>query len=175
MFKSNSQQHSDLITGALLLGLSGLLFWGCMSVKDFAATGVGAGFVPRLTAGLLLIVGLAIVASAWRTADRQEKCSSTPTDMQDTETDAPFFGGLSAALTSIALMVAYLYLLTPLGFILSSAAYAFLQMLVLTKNAKKRYLLFAIAATLPAALAYYLFANVFEISLPAGLWLEGVF
>lgn len=152
----------DLITGALLLCLSGLLFWACMSIKDFAAVGVGSAFVPRLTAGLLLVVGLVLLTNGW-------VARRAPAKGEVVEEGSRVFAGVPAVVLSIALMAGYLALLEPLGYLFASMLYGFLQILVLTKNAKRNYMLFAVLAACSAAAFYYVFVQLFEISLPAGI------
>lgn len=152
----------DLLTGVLLLALSGMLFWACLGIKDFGAIGVGSAFVPRLTAGLLLLVGLVLVAAGWRARAVTAKPAQ--------EADGPrVFGGFPAVALSVALMVGYLALLEPLGYLFASALYGFLQTLALIKDAKRSYLLFAVVAACSAALFFYVFVQLFEISLPSGI------
>lgn len=152
----------DLITGALLLCLSALLFWACLSIKDFAAVGVGSAFVPRLTAGLLLVVGLVLLRNGWR-------ARAVPRENESSEQGSQVFTGTSAVALSIALMAGYLALLEPLGYLFASMLYGFLQILVLNKNAKRNYMMFAVLAACSAAAFYYVFVQLFEISLPSGI------
>ena len=163
MSVSTKWPSQDLFTGVLLLALSGALFWACLSIKDFGAIGVGSAFVPRLTAGLLLIVGLVLMTAGWR-ARGTSVAAPTP------EANGPkVFGGFPAVAISVVLMVGYLALLEPLGYLLASALYGFLQTLVLIKDAKRSFLLFAVIAACSAALFFYVFVQLFDISLPAGV------
>jgi len=161
----STRKHSinpDLITGALLLILGLGLFWACMSVKDFAAIGVGSAFVPRLTAGLLTLVSLVLLANGFRARSTDElEIAASP--------ENAVFGGLPAVATSVALMIGYLALLEPLGFLPASVLYVFAQMLVLRKHAADRYVLFGVTTVLAAVACNYLFVNLFDISLPQGI------
>lgn len=154
----------DLITGAVFLTLSALLFWASLNIREFAAIGVGSAFVPRLTAGLLMVVAIALLIDGWRQTARPLAASKTAPPAS-----APMFAGLPAVAASVVIMGLYLALLEPLGFLPASALYGFLQMLILAKDAKRTYLKFAVVTLLPAACFYYLFVNVFDISLPAGI------
>lgn len=156
----------DLYTGILFLVISALLFWACMNIKEFAAIGVGSAFVPRLTAGLLLVVGLALLIDSWR----QPRAAKTEAEMPESQqTTSSGLVGLPAVAASAVSMVIYMTLLDPLGFLPASALYGFAQMLILAKDAKRAYLKFALIAALPATCFYYLFVNLFDISLPAGI------
>lgn len=158
----------DRYTGIFFLTISALLFWACMNIKEFAAIGVGSAFVPRLTAGLLLVVGLALLIDSWR----QPRAAEAEAEAETTEsqqTTSSGLVGLPAVAASVISMVIYMALLDPLGFLPASALYGFAQMLILAKDAKRAYLKFALIAALPAACFYYLFVNLFDISLPAGI------
>jgi len=157
------RDYRDLITGSAVILGAVAMFVASANLKDFAAIGVGASFMPRLTALLLFIVGLVIAASTWRTGGRNRE------PLKAEAAEPGVFGGLPAVLLSMVLMFIYLALLDPLGFLLSSVLYAFAQMIVLTKDGNRRYGLFGLCAVLTAIAAYYLFVNVFDISLPAGL------
>ncbi|MFI8480109.1 tripartite tricarboxylate transporter TctB family protein [Pseudomonas sp. NPDC078700] len=152
----------DLITGTLLLCLSGVLFWACTGIKDFGAVGVGSAFVPRLTASLLLVISLVLMCNGW--AKRSE-----PKKADVAEENSRVFAGVPAVGVSILLMAGYLALLEPLGYLFASMLYGFLQILVLTKDAKRNYMMFAVLAVCSAAAFYYLFVQLFEISLPSGV------
>ncbi|NQD79511.1 tripartite tricarboxylate transporter TctB family protein [Pseudomonas sp. CrR14] len=154
----------DRYTGIFFLTISALLFWACMNIKEFAAIGVGSAFVPRLTAGLLLVVGLALLIDSWR---QPRAAEGETTESQQTTSSG--LVGLPAVAASVISMVIYMALLDPLGFLPASALYGFAQMLILAKDAKRAYLKFALIAALPAACFYYLFVNLFDISLPAGI------
>lgn len=154
----------DLITGAVFLGISILLFWASQHIREFAAIGVGSAFVPRLTAGLLMVVAVALLVDGWRQTIRPR-----PRSKSAAPPSAAMFAGLPAVAASVVIMGLYLALLERLGFLPASALYGFMQMLILAKDAKRAYLKFALVALLPAACFYYLFVNVFDISLPAGI------
>ncbi len=153
----------DLLTGLALLLLAVALFWASLGVKDFAAIGVGSAFVPRLTAAGLALVAMVLLGSALH---RQ---GEAPAETTDDASEPRVFGGLPAVATSAARMAGYLALLEPLGFLPASALYVFLQMIVLSKHNARRYGLFALCSLLPAIAFYYLFVNLFDISLPAGI------
>ncbi len=156
--------RADVITGAVFLAISLTLFWASQHIREFAAIGVGSAFVPRLTAALLLVVAIAVLIDAWR----QGATAPIKAERQS-PSEARVFAGLPAVALSVGLMGLYLALLEPLGFLPASALYGFAQMLILAKDARRTYFRFALLGLLPAAGFYYLFVNVFDISLPAGL------
>jgi len=165
MLGLTEKRRLDATTAVVALCLAGLLFWASQDVKDFGSIGVGAAFVPKLTAALFLLVGLATLGSLWKAdaeppavAEREAEASSE---------QAP--GGIPAVALSVALMLVYVFALDWLGFMLASALYAFAQMMILCKERQRRYLLCALAAAVPAVMFYFLFVDVFDIGLPAGV------
>lgn len=166
MPKPMIRHRTDVFIGIAFLALSTLLFWASLDIKDFASVGVGASFVPRLTAGLFLLLGLALIITG-----SQRTIESTCAESKNSTADAEdkVFGGPIAVTITVLLMCGYLFMMQTLGFIITSVGYVFLQTLVLTKNAKKRYVLFLFTSILSTIAAYYLFVVVFGISLPAGL------
>lgn len=152
----------DMVTGGCVIGLGVGLYLLGGEVRDFARTGIGAGFLPRVAAVLLVMLGGVLLANGWRrpvTAGAEDPAPES----------TPVWGGWSAVLASAGLMVAYVASLDGLGFIIGSALYVFLQTLILCKNARRRYLCFGLVSVLVPVGAYWLFVRVFEVMIPAGL------
>ena len=161
-----TRHRTDVFIGIAFLALSGLLFWASLDIRDFASVGVGASFVPRLIAGLFLLLGLALTITGSRSTIESTYAES---DDPSSDTEDPIFGGPLAVTITVLLMCGYVFIMQTLGFVIASIGYVFLQTLVLTKNAEKRYVLFLVTSILSTIAAYYLFVVVFGISLPAGL------
>ena len=168
---SSMTRSKDLLTGLTTIALAVFLFVVSNNVKDFASVGVGAGFLPRLTAYLLGILGLILSIEGWRrriSAAPKAKFPPAPA-VGKTADEVEVFGGWPAVLLSIALMCAYVGFLERLGFILASSIYAFGQMLILAKNVKWKLPLFGTIAVVSSALTYFLFVRLFQVMLPPGL------
>jgi len=165
MFGLTEKRRLDATTAVVALCLAGLLFWASQDVKDFGSIGVGSAFVPKLTAALFLLVGLATLGSLWK-ADSGRQAVAEP-DAEESSEQAP--GGIPAVALSVVLMVAYVSALDWLGFLLASAIYAFAQMMILCKERQRRYLSCVLAAVIPAVAFYFLFVELFDIGLPAGV------
>lgn len=153
-------RQRDLITALCVIGLGLGLFWLGGQVRDFASAGIGAGFLPRIVAVLLVVLGAVLLLGA-----RHRPVVSAA----DPEQEGGEWGGWPAVLASVGLMGAYVAALDGLGFILASSLYIFLQTLVLAKNARRRYLGFGLIGLGVSAGAYWLFVRVFQVMIPAGL------
>ncbi len=158
----------DVLTGSVVIVLSLLLFAATLGVKDFAATGVGAAFLPRIAAGLFAFLGVVMVAGGLYKPSGNAKPARPEPPQSDKSATVPF-GGAASVLLSFGLMCAYVGLLDSLGFILTSIVYIFAQTLILTKGAPRHYLLFGVLALFTSVGAYYLFVRVFQVMIPAGI------
>lgn len=162
--------NKDILTGLFTVGLGIAMFVASYGVKDFAATGVGAGFMPRISAIFLVLLGGILLVETWRSISR----SSATQHIIDTSTnkitdEKRYFGGLAAVLLSCCLMGAFVGLLGKLGFILTSSAYIFFQILILAKGIKKNYVLFGAIAIIASLIVNYTFVYIFHVTLPQGI------
>ncbi|MDQ7734704.1 tripartite tricarboxylate transporter TctB family protein [Halomonas sp. SpR1] len=168
MFLDKQQKYRDIVTGCVLLLLSAALFWASQNIRDFASIGVGANFLPLLTAWLFLILGLAIVIASFRKTKPVKSGNDTSIGQEEAGEDA-VFGGLPSVFLSIFLMVIYFLCLEKVGFLVSTLVYVFLQIQILEKDKKRNHRLFFATTLIAVVLLYFLFANVFDISLPSGI------
>ena len=161
----NVATDTNFWTGIGTILLAVLLYTASYNIQEFIATRVGASFLPRVAAVLFAILGILLVASSFRCA---------PTDPiivkeEGREPTEKISGGLPAVLLSAVLMCAYVGLMSRIGFIITSAIYIFFQILVLAKEAKRQYLLFAVISVVTPLLIYLLFVHVFKVMIPAGI------
>ena len=155
-------KYRDLITGGLSVALAVVLYMISFGVKDFSAVRLGPGFVPRVTAVFLGILGVILIVQGIRNLR-----AAGAGDGTREKTD----GGKSghAVLLSFLLMAGYIALLDSLGFIITTSGYLFFQMVLLAHRSHRRYALFAFISVGTAAAAYYLFVGFFEVMIPAGI------
>lgn len=151
-------KYRDIITGTFSVALATLVYILSFGVRDFSAVRLGPGFVPRITSVFLGILGLILLVQGFRSLTAGT-------------------GGPAAArgksrhtvLLSFLLMFAYIALLDPVGFILTTMAYLFLQITLLAHESHRRYVLFAVISIGTSVAAYYLFVGFFEVMIPAGI------
>ena len=77
-----------------------------------------------------------------------------------------FFGGIG----TIILMVVYMIAFQPIGFVVSSAVYLFIQMLVFSNRDNRKIILFAVIAVLLPLAVDALFVYVIHMPLPVGVF-----
>jgi len=155
-------RNKEAATGIFGIIFGAVLFILSYQVKDFASIGVGAGFLPRISAVLFIIVGTFILLKGARSGT--EKAEGKPAEEKNGKT-----AKLNPVLLSMLLLCTYVALLKPVGFIICSALYIFLQSIILSKGSKQNYLALAAISAIASASAYVLFVRVFQVMIPAGL------
>lgn len=115
--------------------------------------------MPKLAAVLLFCMGLALLIQESKI--HMEKTSATAKEEEPC--------CYKAVLATFGLILAYAALVGSVGFLLTSAVYLFLQMLVLTKKENVHYFKFVLIAAIVPGPIYFLFKSVFQIMLPAGI------
>lgn len=150
-------RYSEMMFGMLVLCFAIALFVISGDVRDFTHSKIDAAFMPRIAAGLLVVLGISTVLSGWRLP------TSVSVQKQKTRSGVPF------VLASMGLMLAYVACLDSVGFVICSVSYVLGQILLLRKQAKKHWLMFLSVALLVPVVAYVLFVYVFEVMVPAGV------
>lgn len=147
---------SEVIFNMFLFLAGIVLLISAQSIEVGAAMGQGGDFLPKLCSVFWVIIsGLMLASSAFKyTAQSEEK------------------GNIKGFLLTLVLLFLYVLLLKPIGFVITSSLYMFLQMLLFVPGElinKKRLILFAVISILLPVLVNLLFANVFSLILPAGI------
>lgn len=148
----------DVLSGTILLALATGIFILGAGIKRILPIGVGSGFFPKVVAVLLAVVALSIIWSGWK-ALRVD-------------------GGVVARLSreqcrvvfaTLALIGLYVFLMEPVGFLVSTFVYLVCQFAVLAPSEDRHWKWFigiAVAATL---LIYFAFVYFFDLILPVGI------
>jgi hypothetical protein len=158
-------KYRDIITGGLAVVFAVLLFALSFGIKDFSSVRLGPDFVPRLTAGFLGILGVILLVQGLRPMylSRKNPAREKPAPAEETGKSG------HGVLLSFLLLGGYIALLDSVGFIITTTVYLFLQMILLSHETHRRYVLFALISAGTAVAAYYLFVGFFEVMIPAGI------
>lgn len=162
----NTLNKKELIIGLAMLGAS--LAYLVMAQQLPGHDGVDAATVPKLLAGLLSLLGVMQLISAFaKPKAAAEPASPVPTEAEEQPADVieP-----KTVLKTLGLILGYMALLGPVGFPIMTVVYLYLQFLVLTPvNQKARHLTYLLIAAICSALIFLLFREAFDLMLPAGL------
>lgn len=160
MKKSSFSQHyaSHIVNLVVLVTGIGMLISAFNIDVGTGPIGAGSEIVPRI----MTLAWVILAAIIFVTGLRAERPSSkNPVNLKVT-------------CITIALLFFYVLGLRPIGFVLSSIIFCFLQMLVLApsdRRAKRHLIIYAAIAIIAPIALNLLFANVFYIILPRGTFI----
>lgn len=151
------EKYWDLCAGIFLFLFSGLLYYGGMTVKTLEVSSFGSGFFPKILAVLLALTSASIIFTGYKKAKGADEAEG------DAKTH------WKGVLLTFVLMLGYMSLIPFLGFMITTAAYLFLQMNILAGDHSRKHVQFAVVSVISSVVIYYTFVNVFRLMLPAGI------
>lgn len=163
--------YKDIISGGAMLLLAGGILLGANQIKIHKLSSmVNAAFMPRLVGGAMAVCALIVMVEG---IFHLKKVQQAPPSDAPQEAEIP---GVNKdepkpMIATILLMIGYALLFEPLGFILSSALYAFGQIMVLTlpeNRTKKQWIMAAVVAVVVSVLVYAAFRYGLDMLLPVG-------
>ena len=152
------KKYRDIISGGVIFAASLILFIMTFFMRRLTVLSVGPEFMPRIVFGMMMVLGLVVAAEGLkncRTAAADEALEPKPRN--------------KTALLTLLLIMIYIACLKQIGFLITTAAYLFFQIMILAPKENRRPLQFLIIAVLSSSIIYYLFLNVFQLLLPAGI------
>ena len=150
-----SSKKKNLIVSLVFMAFGIFLFVEAMGIKHMMKNDVGSGFFPKVVAVAIMGVSLIRLVMALREPEGEKKAG-----------DNDMMGGL----LTIVLIAVYVMAFQPVGFILSTMVYLFLQILVLVPKEKRSWPLTVIISVAAPLAIYGLFTYVISSPLPKGIW-----
>ena len=159
----------DLLTGIVAAAFSAFYLMQISGIKIFggATAGVTAQTIPRLWGGALLALSLVLILRSILTM-RKSKAEETAEKK-----------GILAALKerrevvfTFVLLILYAALMKPVGFIIMSILYVYLQVWVLTppeKRTKRMHTIAGVLAVFFSVSLYFVFTKYLMVMLPPGI------
>jgi putative tricarboxylic transport membrane protein len=148
----------DIICSVIMIAFGILMIVEAKDIPNkLGGKDVGSAYVPTFIAICILVVAVSklVLALVNKKPSANEKIKWT----QDS------LGGFG----TIALMAVYMLAIEPVGFIIASVVYLFVQMMILSDNTNRKPVLFAIiAVALPVAVEA-LFVYAIKMPLPVGI------
>jgi putative tricarboxylic transport membrane protein len=150
-------KKAEMITGVVLLILSGLVIWGALEMPPSATFGPGAGFLPFWLGVLLAVLATILFVSAWRS--------------QATEKDSePVFPGKQAlfAITSVLVGLAvYIFFIDTLGYLVDTFLFVVFLVKVVEREPWPLTLKVAVATTAGLFITFHI---LLKITLPSNMF-----
>ncbi len=158
-----SESTKDKIAGLVFLAFSIFVYAASYSIKTTKSDALGPQFFPRLVA---ILIGILAVIQIFGSFGHKVQNQNKTVEKKSFAINWPL-------ILSVALLVAYCYLLKDVGFIILTTIYLFCQIYLLFPKGSfenKKLLIISIIASLIVPVGiYYLFYYGFQIFLPAGI------
>lgn len=166
-------KYRDVVSSVFVIALAIFIAYFSKDIRVLKYTSVSANFFPRIIAVMLGGLGIIqLIISILEVKKSGLNSATNNTDVkEDTHTESKIGGIISrnADWVSVILIMAYVFSLGKLGFIISSTVYLFLQMIVLSKAEKRKYMSLGLVAVIAPVVIYLIFTKVFGLMLPAGI------
>ena len=154
------KKYGDLVVSIFYLALGIALVLGARTLPKSKVMEIGPDFMPTVIGVLILILAGLLLVNTLRDFK------------QNAEEAEPEKCDYKRVLASLAASVVYVNVLKPVGFILSTLVYLFLQIFILApddQRQKKNLILYLVLDVVFTIAVYFLFRYGFKIVLPAGL------
>ena len=148
---------AEMITGVVLLVLSGLVIWESLQMPPSSSFGPGAGFLPFWLGVLLAVLATILFVSAWR----------SPAAVQDSTPVFPGKQALFAIAAVLAGLAGYILLIDVLGYLVDT--FLFIVFLMKVVEHEKWPLTLMVAVITTAAL-FITFQFLLQITLPSNMF-----
>lgn len=151
-----SNKNKNLIISALFLAFGAFLFIQSLGIKHMMKNDVGSAFFPKVVG--VAIIGVALIRLIMALREKSESAAKkSSSDMQ---------GGW----LTIILVGLYVVAFQPVGFLVSTAVYLFLQILVLTPKEKRKMPVILAISVIAPLFIWVLFNYVISSPLPKGIF-----
>lgn len=158
------ERYKDIIGGLFWIIVAAGMYYASFSIKVLtigsgSSTFVGSGFMPRVVATGMIILGAIIV---WQGI---KKLQATQADVCAKE-EMSFREQYLPVTVSLGLLVVYIALMEQVGFLIMTAVYLLGQMFILASSDHRKPVLFLLISVIGAVVIYYTFVEVFQLMLP---------
>lgn len=158
------KKYGDIVVGIFFMCLSSALIVMAMMLPKSKVMDIGPDFMPLCIGSVTLV--LAAILTFLSVRDFKTRAAAlSAEDLPDCD--------YRRVLESIILVLVYVFMLQPVGFILSTMVYLMLQMLVLSPDdgrGKKDIIKLAVINVIFTMIVFFLFRYGFKIVLPAGIF-----
>lgn len=158
------RKYGDIVAGIFYAVLGAVTIYFAQQLPKSRVMKIGPDFMPMVIGILIFVLALMLLFNAVKNFKANAaKAEAMPADTSD----------YKRVLASLVLVVIYVNILAPVGFILSTLGYLFLQIVVLAPNDRrdaKNILTYAIIDVVFVFVVFFLFRYGFKIVLPAGMF-----
>lgn len=153
----STKKISEVVLSIILL-IAGIALWfASQKIEVGAAMGQGGDFMPKLCSTVWVLISALLLISNITMKDEGEKTEGI---------------NLKGFFATLILLFVYVFMLKPVGFVISSIVYMLIQMILFVPavyRIKKNYILFVVLSVIVPVAVNALFVNVFSLILPTGI------
>jgi len=160
------KKYGDLVVGIFFLALSFFLYIMADALPPSILGGIGSDFFPKIMAIATCILSFFQIRSGFKTMR-----SRKPEEKEAAE-EEEYKPEYLRVLATIALFTIYVFTLGPVGFLISSTLYLFLQIIVLSpkdKRSLRDIIIYAIISIVSCVVIYFVFRRGLNLMLPTGI------
>ena len=150
-----TDKKKGIITSVLFLAFSIVMLIFAKDIEPMMKNDLGSGFFPMVVG--IAMCGLSVLRLVLALREKEKESKKSNDDLM---------GGLG----TLILIGAYCIAFNPVGFIISTIVYLFLQILLLTPKAKRNWLVISIISVVTPFAFYALFVYLINTPLPRGLF-----
>jgi len=153
----------DIITAVVLMIFGGGMALYSLEYRNSSTfeTDVGSNFVPMVCSLSIALLALVILVSALRNKDEAYN--------RNVKVETASKVDFMRCAASIVLLLLYVACFRPVGFLISSIVYLFVQITIFTTRENRRWLPIIIVSVGLPVCCYLLFVHVLNYMLPAGI------
>ncbi len=158
------KKYGDIIVGIFFMALSAILMVMAQMLPKSKVMEIGPDFMPMVIGGLTFALAAALTFLSVENF-KMHAAEIDPAKLPDFD--------YKRVLLSVILVLVYVFVLQPVGFIVSTLVFLPLQMLVLSpedKRGKKDIMMLLIIDVIFTMAVFFLFRYGFKIVLPAGIF-----
>lgn len=153
----------DIVAGIFLIVCAVIIYFDSANIKLIALTALDASFFPRFLAVITIALSIIMILRAAANLKRSAKQERPQLQFFATVQE------LLPALTTLGLLGGYVFLIEPVGFLLTTPFYIFGQACVLAPKGERKPLMFAALGVLATIAIYCVFKFGFQLLVPMGL------
>jgi putative tricarboxylic transport membrane protein len=152
-----TQKKKDILVAVLFIALGAFIFMQSMGIEPLMNNDVGSGFFPKVVAIVIIAIATAKLIITLKDKDQ---------DVVEKTTDKDMAGGW----ITVILIGIYVLVYQSIGFLISTAVYLFLQILVLCPKEKRNIPVFGLVSIITPVFIYTMFVYLINMPLPKGIF-----
>lgn len=159
MLASKFDKNKELIVGIIMIVFGSFYLYSTRNIKGLDTVKIDADFMPRIYGILSVILG--VIQFYIGIIGRRKYRKTEVEELIDNKN----------VLFTFLVIIAYVLILKPVGFIISSILFLFTMSIILTPGyMEKNYIRYLVFSILLSLITYFIFKKLMYIALPSGIF-----